>query len=103
MGGATMRQVASHPAVEIVALCDVDWNVLQQAAKQHPQTTTHTDFRDLLVDHTDRFDAVTIGILGLGITPLLLPRTNPTIEATEGFDFLPIFGYSTPMEHHCTS
>ena len=61
MGGATMRAVASHPSVEIVALCDVDRLVLEQAAKNYPSASTHIDWRDLLSDHSDEFDAVTIG------------------------------------------
>lgn len=61
MGGATMRAVASHPAVEIVALCDVDMSALEQAAKKYPHASTHVDWRDVMSDHADAFDAVTIG------------------------------------------
>lgn len=61
MGGATMRAVASHPAVEIVALCDVDQPVLERAAQDYPGASRHIDWRDLLADHVDTFDAVTIG------------------------------------------
>lgn len=61
MGGATMRAVASHPAVEIVALCDVDKPVLNEAAEKYPAASTHIDWRDVLSDHADAFDAVTIG------------------------------------------
>ena len=61
MGGSTMRAVASHPAVEIVALCDIDQPVLEQAAARYPAASTHVDWRDLLSDHSDAFDAVTIG------------------------------------------
>jgi hypothetical protein len=32
MGGNTMRSVASHAKVKIVAICDVDANHLKQAA-----------------------------------------------------------------------
>ena len=62
MGGATMRSVASHPKVKIVALCDVDAKSLRQAAKHFPEASQHKDWRELLAGNTDSFDAVTIGI-----------------------------------------
>ena len=61
MGGATMKNVATHPKVKIVAVCDVDRGYLDQAAKAHPGASRHKDWRELLADHADRFDAVTIG------------------------------------------
>jgi len=61
MGGATMRSVASHPRVRIVALCDVDNGFLDQAAKLHPDASRHKDWRELLDRHGEKFDAVTIG------------------------------------------
>jgi predicted dehydrogenase len=61
MGGSTMRSVASHPRVKIVALCDVDAAFLNQAAKAFPDASKHVDWRELLADHASRFDAVTIG------------------------------------------
>ncbi len=61
MGGNTMRSIASHPNVKIVALCDVDARFLDQAAQVFPDASKHKDWRDLLADHSDRFDAVTIG------------------------------------------
>ena len=61
MGGATMRSVASHARVKIVALCDVDARSLRNAAKKFPEASQHKDWRELLGGNTDRFDAVTIG------------------------------------------
>lgn len=61
MGGSTMRAVASHRKVEIVALCDVDARPLEAAAKLYPGATRHKDWRELLNGHADKFDAVTIG------------------------------------------
>ncbi len=61
MGGNTMRSVASHSAARIVALCDVDSNYLDQASKTHPDASRHRDWREMLADHADKFDAVTIG------------------------------------------
>ena len=71
MGGNTMRSVATHPKVKIVALCDVDAAHLNEAATGQgsaraggigfPDASQHRDWRDLLASHADKFDAVTIG------------------------------------------
>lgn len=61
MGGSTMKGVASHPKVEIHALCDVDATFLESAAKLHPNACRFPDWRELLTEHNECFDAVTIG------------------------------------------
>ena len=61
MGGNTMRSVAKHPKVKITALCDVDSSYLDAAAAVHTDASRHRDWREMLADHADRFDAVTIG------------------------------------------
>lgn len=61
MGGNTLRSVASHAGVEVVALCDVDRNFLDQAAATFRNASKHADWRELLADHAEKFDAVTIG------------------------------------------
>jgi predicted dehydrogenase len=61
MGGSTMKGVASHSKVKIVALCDLDERSLETAAKTHPDASRHKDWRDLLSKYVDQFDAVTIG------------------------------------------
>jgi predicted dehydrogenase len=61
MGGSTMKSVASHPKVKIVALCDVDQRFMDSAAKDFPDASRHKDWRELLGSHADKFDAVTIG------------------------------------------
>ncbi|MCA9132055.1 MAG: Gfo/Idh/MocA family oxidoreductase [Planctomycetales bacterium] len=61
MGGATMNQVAAHGKVRITALCDVDAERLQGASKKYPDASLHTDWRELLAEHADKFDAITIG------------------------------------------
>src|SRR5437879_3954456 len=60
MGGSTMKSVASHPKVKIVALCDVDARTLETAAKSYPDASTYKDWREMLANHADKFDAVTI-------------------------------------------
>ncbi len=61
MGASTMRNVASHKKVRIVSLCDVDKGTLDDTAKKYPGVSTHADWREMLNDHADKFDAVTIG------------------------------------------
>ena len=61
MGGNTMKSVASHPKVKIVALCDVDQRAVDTAATVHPDASRHKDWRELLAQHANQFDAVTIG------------------------------------------
>ncbi len=61
MGGNTMKNVATHSNVKIVALCDVDSNYLAQAADRFPAASKYKDWRELLGTAADQFDAVTIG------------------------------------------
>lgn len=61
MGGSTMKSVASHAKVKVVALCDVDDRHLEPAAKTYPDASRHRDWRELLSGHANQFDAVTIG------------------------------------------
>src|SRR5881394_4476430 len=61
MGGSTMKGVASHAKVKIVALCDVDSRTLEAAGKEYPEASRHKDWRELLSTHAGKFDAVTVG------------------------------------------
>jgi predicted dehydrogenase len=61
MGGSTMRSVARHEKVRVVALCDVDAKFMAQAAKDFPEASRHQDWREMLARLGDKFDAVTIG------------------------------------------
>ena len=58
MGGADLRQIASHPNVDIVALCDVDAQRLQAAAERHPEARLYRDWRELLEREEGRIDSV---------------------------------------------
>jgi predicted dehydrogenase len=60
MGASDLNSVASHPAVEVAALCDVDDNHLQAAAAGHPGARTFRDFREMFSRLGDRIDAVVI-------------------------------------------
>ncbi len=45
----------------IVALCDIDKNYLDRAAKQFPSARTYADYRELIDQEGDKIDAVVIG------------------------------------------
>ncbi|HLQ38832.1 MAG TPA: Gfo/Idh/MocA family oxidoreductase [Planctomycetota bacterium] len=59
-GGADLAEVAGGKNVRIVALCDVDRNNLDVAAKAHPGAKTFTDFRKLFDALGKDIDAVTV-------------------------------------------
>ena len=59
-GGHDLGEIASHPAVEVVALCDVDENFLNAAAELHPNARLYRDWRVLLEEEADNIDSVNI-------------------------------------------
>ena len=60
MGAADLASIASHKAVDVVALCDVDQNNLDAALKLHPKAKIFTDYRDLLSQMANEIDAVVV-------------------------------------------
>jgi predicted dehydrogenase len=60
MGGADLGSIASHPKVEVAALCDVDKGTLAQAAGRHKGAKTFTDFREMIAQMGDTIDAVVV-------------------------------------------
>lgn len=58
MGGADLKQIASHPEVEITALCDVDSTKLEEAHRLHPQAKTFRDWREMFASAPELFDSV---------------------------------------------
>ncbi|MHC4992732.1 MAG: Gfo/Idh/MocA family oxidoreductase [Planctomycetota bacterium] len=60
IGGTDRQQVHEHPLAEIVGLCDVDANALEQAAQDHPDAFTCADYREAFDKHGDAFDAVIV-------------------------------------------
>lgn len=45
MGLEDLKAIASHPQVEVVALCDVDQNYLAAAQKLFPNAKVFSDYR----------------------------------------------------------
>tara|TARA_X000000950_G_C13899130_1_gene654217 strand:- start:1839 stop:3179 length:1341 start_codon:yes stop_codon:yes gene_type:complete len=60
MGAADLASIASHKAVDVVALCDVDQNNLDAALQLHPKAKIFTDYRDLLSQMANEIDAVVV-------------------------------------------
>ncbi|MDH4443883.1 MAG: Gfo/Idh/MocA family oxidoreductase [Akkermansiaceae bacterium] len=60
MGESDLESLASHPMIEIVALCDVDSNNLAAASQLFPKATCYRDWRELLEREADRIDSVNV-------------------------------------------
>ena len=60
MGGADLKQIASHAMVEVAGLCDVDSGRLESAGSRHPQAKRFRDFRHMLAELGDTVDAVVV-------------------------------------------
>ncbi len=60
MGGGDLNSIASHSAVEVAALCDVDANRLAEAAKRHPGAKTFVDYREMIAALGDSVDGVVV-------------------------------------------
>lgn len=63
-----MTSIASHPAVEIVALCDIDTTRAGKARKAMPGAKFYQDRRELLA--REKIDSVNVS------TPGNIHRTN---------------------------
>lgn len=61
MGGTDLRELAKVDGVVVAALCDVDEERLERAAKLHPQATKHIDFRQMLEKEEKNIDIVSVG------------------------------------------
>lgn len=60
MGGADLGSIASHPKVEVAALCDVDAGTLASAQSRHPNAKTFSDYREMIAQLGDKIDAVVV-------------------------------------------
>ena len=60
MGYSDLKAIASHPNVEVVALCDVDALFLASARKEHPKARIFFDYREMFSEMGDRIDAVVV-------------------------------------------
>lgn len=60
MGLADLKDTASHPLVDVTALCDVDSNYLSKAKQLFPNAKTFSDYRVMLKDMQNDIDAVIV-------------------------------------------
>ncbi len=60
MGKADQQRIASHPEVDVVALCDVDAAFLEEASEKAPEARLYRDWRELLTQEADEIDSVSV-------------------------------------------
>jgi len=60
MGWTTLSSIAAHPNVDVVALCDVDENNLNKAAKTFPKARKYFDWREMLAKEEKAIEAVSV-------------------------------------------
>lgn len=60
MGREDLAAIASHPEVEVVGLCDVDSKMLERAKALYPNAKTYPDYRVMLKDMQNEFDAAVV-------------------------------------------
>ncbi|MEK9741062.1 MAG: Gfo/Idh/MocA family oxidoreductase [Flavobacteriaceae bacterium] len=60
MGAADLKSIASHEAVDVVALCDVDAKNLAAAHEMYPKAKVFSDYRQLLKEMNSEIDAVVV-------------------------------------------
>ena len=62
MGYNDLQNFRQHKRVQIVALCDVDSNTLDKAAKEVPGARLYADWRELLQKEGDKIDSVNAAV-----------------------------------------
>ena len=60
MGLEDLKAIATHQQVVVSALCDVDQNNLQAAAQLFPEARLFSDYRQMMNEFSDGFDAVVV-------------------------------------------
>ncbi len=62
MGDRDLIRLAEHEDIEIVALCDVDDNFLNEAAEGFPEARLYNDWRVLLEEEADNIDSINAAV-----------------------------------------
>jgi len=62
MGMNDLQNFRKHPNVQIVAICDVDSDILKKASEVVPDARTYTDWRELLIKEGDKIDSVNVTV-----------------------------------------
>jgi predicted dehydrogenase len=76
MGASDLGSIASHPKVEIAALCDVDLGNLNRAKEQHAGAKTFRDYREMIFSLGDSIDAVVVSTPDHTHAPAALTALN---------------------------
>ena len=59
-GAYDLGQINSSKKVDVVALCDIDENNLQEALKRYPNARLYRDWREMLEQEEDNIDSVNV-------------------------------------------
>lgn len=62
MGAVDLENFRLHPRLDVVAICDVDQNHLEAAARKVPAARCYRDWRELLEAEGDRVDSVNVTV-----------------------------------------
>ena len=62
MGHHDLENFKSHGGTEVVAICDVDKNLLDRASKIVPDARCYTDWREMLAKEGDKIDSVNASV-----------------------------------------
>lgn len=62
MGFNDLKNFLSHPQADVVAICDVDRQRLERAAKEAPKARKYTDWRELLEKEGEKVDSVNVTV-----------------------------------------
>ena len=60
MGASDLESISSHKSVQVLALCDVDKNSLNDAQKKFPDAKAFKDYRIMLKEMSESIDAVVV-------------------------------------------
>ena len=61
-GWSDLQAIATHPSVNITAICDVDTARMAKAAEKFPQARKYQDWRELLEKEGDKIDSVNVTV-----------------------------------------
>ena len=61
-GWSDLNNIASHPNVNITAICDVDTSRMAKAAAKFPNARKYQDWRELLEVEGDKIDSVQVAL-----------------------------------------
>ncbi len=76
MGVSDLRSMASHSAVEVVALCDVDLSLVDKIKDKFPKAKIFQDYRQLFKKMGKKIDAVVVSTTDHTHAPISLAAMN---------------------------